>query len=306
MQDRDDIERKLVASEPNVPQVRNDVARVILTQAPSIDRELEEMITILYHRYITHVSGYVARGILTVEGEDLVCIGIDGQKYLAPTWGQIITGIRANPWLIEKVKEGFSDILPVPFASSLADKAARFRAVMQTNERYPISSAQLAAPQLGIFDDHTEEFIYFPKKLNSVDHGGMTKKQYLSATHKGWQVVLVNSQDQNGPGIYVNRSAQSFLDELQTATEKKNEIPMDLDTYLVYASALWARGIAVDDLNYKVKGKLTVCAGTLHLAGAQVAAAGWNHIQRKVAIVPASSQTILPNRVLRTCVPILQ
>lgn len=137
----------------------------------------------------------------------MVCTGIDGQRYEAPTWGQIVDGIRANPNLIEKVKAGFSDVLPVPLASSLIEKANLFRAVMQSNERYKANPAELADPKLGIFGDDTDELIYFPKRLEGEDHGGITKKQYLSAKKQGWQVVLVNSTDQAGPGIYTDKSA---------------------------------------------------------------------------------------------------
>lgn len=296
MHNRDtDLEQKL-PSLPPLSSARPGVARIF-----NIDHELETMITELYHRYIEHISLYVAKGLLTKTCEDLVCTGIDGQRYEAPTWRQIVDGIRANPMLIEKVKEGFSDVLPVPFASSLIKKANLFRAVMQSNERYKANPAELADPKLGIFGDDTDDLIYFPKNLKGEDHGGITKKQYLSAKKQGWQVVLVNSTDQAGPGIYTDRSAQSVLDEAPAG-----EVIMNLDTYLTYASALWARGITVDDLNNKVKGKLTLCAGTLHLAEEKVPAAGWNHVQRKVAIVPSSSQSIILHRVIRTCVPILQ
>ncbi len=286
----------------DMSSARPGIARIL-----NIDHELEAMITDLYHRYIEHSSLYVAKGLLTQEGEDLVCTGIDGQRYVAPSWKQIVDAIRANPLLVEKVKAGFCDVLPVPFASSLVDKANRFRAVMQTHERYQANPGQLAEPKLWIFDDHLEEIVYSPKSLKREDHGGMTKGQYLNATKRGWQVVLVNSQDQSGPGIYTDRSAQSVLEEIQNDLERNGEVIMNLDTYLTFASALWARGIVVDDLNNnKVKGKLTLCAGTLHLSEAKVPAAGWNHIQRTVAIVPSSSQATIHFRVVRTCVPILQ
>lgn len=302
MHNRDtDLEQKL----PLVPAIsseRQGVARIL-----NINHDLEKMITDLYHRYIEHISLYVTKGLLTKEGEDLVCTGLDGQRYVAPTWKQIVDGIRANPLLVEKVKAGFCDVLPVPFASSLVDKAHRFRAIMQAHERYQANQGQLAEPKLWTFDDQLEEIVYSPKSLKREEHGGMTKRQHLSATKKGWQVVLVNSQDQNGPGIYTDQSAQSVLEDIQNDPERKGEVIMNLDTYLTYASSLWARGIVVDDLNNnKVKGKLTLCAGTLHLSEAKVAAAGWNHIQRTVAIVPSSSQATIPFRVVRTCVPILQ
>ncbi len=79
---------------------------------------------------------------------------------------------------------------------------------MQTNERYKAKPDELAAPKLGIFGDDTDELIYFPKRFNGEDHGGITKKQYLSATKQGWQIVVVNSKDQDGPGIYPDRSAR--------------------------------------------------------------------------------------------------
>lgn len=287
------------------PSTRSTLSRVLLSATPQLDPTVEAMITNLYHRYIEHLALYVAKGIIDKRGDNLVCSGIDGIDYIVSSWGEIAAHIRANPRLVEKVGQGFTDVLPIPFGCELRVKAERFRKVMQAHDRYRERPDQLIEPHLGVFNDHSDNLVYFPKNLNTNDHGGRTKKQRLDDPNNAWQIVLVNNQDQAGPGVYVGESVQDVLDSIQQDPARKDEIIMDADTYLTFAAALWARNIAVDDLNAdRTKGKLTLCASTLLTPEGKIPGMGWNHIQRKPAVVPHAPSTKNDFRVVRTYVPI--
>lgn len=288
-----------------VTEGRAAISGVLFSATPKFNPDVEMMITDLYHRYIDHVARYVAKGLLDKCGEDLVCQGGDGSNYLAPTWGEIVKHIRSNASLVEKVRQGFADILPIPFACTLGSKAERLRKIMQSNNRYRDKPHELLAPNLGVFDDNNDDLVYFPKRLNATGHEGTTKKVLLNNPNNAWRIVLVNNQDQAGAGVYIGESAQNVLDNIQNDSARKGEIIMDADTYLTFAAALWSRDIPVDDLNANhTKGKLTLCANTLNIEEAKIPGMGWNHIQRKPAIVPHSIATKNDFRVVRTYVPI--
>jgi hypothetical protein len=129
----------------------------------------------------------------------------------APSFGQIVDCLRANPKLLVKTWQGLSELQVVPYAlPPEAFKAPIAGALRQFNDTGTLRSTDGTPLRL-----HTDEpvwmwdgygrpraMVYFPQRY-SPDHGGKTKEQVIAEGPQqsaGWMVFLREKSLSPGQG----------------------------------------------------------------------------------------------------------
>lgn len=175
------------------------------------------------------IKAYERFGLFSRKGERNSLMSPREIRDGAPSIGDVMDELKRRPELLEKIKQGFVKVLPVPFGLSPALlTSAMGKAIAEYyDENAPPcyfssddndysyyngeklrssdgkSLRQSCKPiyMMDVYEgaDNSGELIYFPERFEPEYHGGKTKKEILETSQfPGWQVLLIENQ-QNIP-----------------------------------------------------------------------------------------------------------
>ena len=206
-------------------------------------------------------------GILEVlqDGKSLGILGIDNKEYNAPTLEEILQRLEAKKELIKKkIKQGFTKIIIVPFACPLEKIIKKYEETIVAHH----NSGQLLATKekadqidekleldlnrpINVWGeckdgDIKNNFIYFPKIYDRVNHQGKTKMELLSDPKNAWQIFLIENLPNlpslgNGKTIghrkqiETNKTPAKYLEMLQQNKTYQGEEGLTPEADLTYA-----------------------------------------------------------------------
>ncbi|MBU0766951.1 hypothetical protein KKF55_04180 [Patescibacteria group bacterium] len=216
----------------------------------------------------------------------------------APSIGNFMDGLKEQPELLEKIKQGFVKVHPVPVGlSPVFMKEAMRKAIESYYDKEPDRNRLRSSDGTKLNLDTSEpvwmwdayegadksgELVYFPERFDPKNHGGKTKKQILEASKfPGWQVLLTeNLRDipREGNGQTVGGRAQieanSKAHEYLTMMQNNNEQGLTPEAWMT----LFLRRIAetegevLDDYNV---GAACYCTGAYFPSSGVVPRAYW-------------------------------
>ncbi len=156
-----------------------------LSQKTILALERSEIVENLVSQYAEQVN--ILRdhfNVLSVLDDGSLGIeGIDGKEYRVPSFSSIMQGLK--PYHFEKFKQGFTQMLLVPFGMSL-DKLLRAAANYSPSTFPQLLDGRKVPHDLDILSG----IVYEMKKFHLTNHGGKTKFEMLN-NKGGWQVHLV-------------------------------------------------------------------------------------------------------------------
>lgn len=132
-------------------------------------------------------------------------VGIDGEEYVIPSKEVIADEIRRNSEKYEtKIKQGFTELVLVPFATSISRLAETMKD--QILEHFKRGEVFGSVEQEVELDEENSLIIYwgeeddrgisyYPRKFDAQDHQGKTKQQILDQSKesdlRGWNILLM-------------------------------------------------------------------------------------------------------------------
>ncbi len=154
-------------------------------------------------------------GQVEAEKSRLPVIERTGQKYTMPSWKEVQKILRKpeNREIIkEKSAQGFTQMLIVPFGYDLKMMAQKFKTRVKELDEKGLNPDGSSNPNKGIFGAGGEkvefnradenypawiwegwdesQMVYYPKKYDKKDHGGITKEDAIQI-NGAWQICFV-------------------------------------------------------------------------------------------------------------------
>ncbi|MEK7586993.1 MAG: AAA family ATPase [Patescibacteria group bacterium] len=246
-------------------------------------------------------------------GEGLV--GINGQEYAFPTFAEIAKRLEAKKELIkEKIKQGFTRLLIVPFGSRIDDLMEKYKQLILGHH----SQGKLLATKKNLTDpnqlleldinkpfwiwdqyknaDLEGNLVYYPKEfIKDTDkkkggHGGKTKTEILAENENaGWSVVLVEN-DPNIPRAGQGKifNSRQRLEAGKTPTEYLAELD-SVESGLTPEGWLTLAIIYLEETNqviddYQGNGSLNYNLGGWFPASGNVSHAYWHRDLRQASL----------------------
>ena len=182
-----------------------------------------------------------------------------------PTLGEVVFRLENKKELAgRKIKQGFTKIIIVPFACPLEKIIKRYEETLKIHH----AAGKLLATKekksdadlpLELNPDHPtnvwsecrdgdvkNNFIYFPKKYDKINHQGKNKLELLSDTKNAWQIFLVEDMPNiplSGKGktishrrqIEAGKTPKEYLEMLQTNKTYQGEEGLTPEADLIYA-----------------------------------------------------------------------
>ncbi len=226
----------------------------------------------LFQQYETQKNIFRQAGLIEeLKNGELGLKGIDGQEYPLPTAEEISQRLNEKKDLFrEKVAQGFSQLLIVPFGMSLDELVKKASAVIlkhyragkffatkknQNNPKEKLKPLDLDTNQpLWTWNnwknsDVNDQCVYYPQALIEKNHQGKTKTAILKQQKKaqsplaGWDVLLTEAnmnlpkagqgQTMNGrKQLEANQKPEQYLKQLQTKSEYQNEQGLTNEAWL--------------------------------------------------------------------------
>ena len=182
-------------------------------------------------------------------GDDLAGADISKaeMKKNTPSVEAIQHALESNANLSEKMQQGFTNILTVPFGLSrgeLTNEMQRAMWVHSEDRNLRSSDGKNIVLPLKILDNQEsmDSPVYLPDRFDPQDHGGRTKKQlFEKAKFPGWQVFLTENLQNiplQGTGkiiggrdqVEAGRTSSDYLRMFQGA-DYTHEIASTLEAY---------------------------------------------------------------------------
>ncbi len=185
----------------------------------------------------------------------------DGKEYKMPDWREVKRQLFRNIEMVrEKAEQGFTKMLIVPFASSLKDFESGLRWTIRSFEDSGRGVFSTDGDRISFKQDEDDlypliinytddQLVYYPKKYDPKNHGGMTKTEVIDS--KGaWQICFVEDMsqipdfaceevggrlrlDKRGTGLKMNQGKwrkEPSIEDWHRAMFNKNEF-IDADSY---------------------------------------------------------------------------
>jgi hypothetical protein len=199
-------------------------------------------------------------------GKTLGILGIDNKEYRMPTLDEILKRLDEKKELVrQKTKQGFTEILLVPFACPLGEIIEKYqetllahynnRLLFATKEKTEEKDEPLEldpAYPINIWKeckdgDVKNNFAYFPLKYDKDEHQGKTKLELLFIDPKNaWQVLLVENMPnipnpENSKKIGHRRQIEAgktpieYLELLQKNKDYRGEAGLTPEAELMYS-----------------------------------------------------------------------
>ncbi len=151
--------------------------------------------------------------------------GMDGKAYALPTIEEIQKHFSQEKYA-EKIDQGFTKLLIVPFAYPLATIRARYeQALLRHYKEGNLLDSRdgnrlnLDIKQPFYFDkifdksDETGDMIYYPKQFDTQNHGGFTKQELLddpTQPFPGFHILLIK------PDPILRKNSGRIIQEIRT------------------------------------------------------------------------------------------
>ena len=205
--------------------------------------------------------------------------GIDNHPYPVPTLSEIRSALTAEPHLREKIAQGFTRLLIIPFGMSLDALRERYKeTLLKTDQSRGLKNAAGNAVTLDRNDplytwdtyegaDVDGKLIYDLQQFNER-HFGKTKTEILATTggparrslgEGGWQVLLVEEMDElprAGQGrtlggrtqLECGKTPTDYINTLRNAAgQYAHEVGLTPESYIILAiTRLKEQGIVID------------------------------------------------------------
>ncbi len=222
-----------------------EIQREALAERLKLKEQWESQISILNETGILQ---------LLPESQELGIVGIDGEEYPIPDYKEIIDRLTPEKAQIleQKIEQGFSKMLLVPFGMSMETLAQRYREVVlkKSNEETLLDTDGLRIeldknnpfPNLiSLNTDIDKRLSYYPS--NFEEQEGFTKSEILSRG-AGFKIEFIEDR----PDLSDNRQAQGgrfsppsrsmparYLEIIQNDENMSNEQGWTMETWLTYA-----------------------------------------------------------------------
>lgn len=199
--------------------------------------------------------------------------GIDNTFHLVPTLPEIRAALARQPHLKEKVAQGFTRLLLVPFGMPLDDLRDKYKETLLTvDQAGGLKDSQGNAVPLDRSNplytwdqynnaDVTGALLYDTQEF-SQNHQGKKKADLLSSSPSGFQVLLVEDiaelpREGQGatigsrPQLECNRTSKDYLHTLQTNPIYRYETGFNPEAYIALAiTRLRENGTVLDKDTY--------------------------------------------------------
>lgn len=228
--------------------------------------------------------------------------GIDNHSYPVPTLPEIRSALSSQPRLGEKIAQGFTRLLLVPFGMSLDDLRGKYKeTLLAADQAGGLNDSQGNAVPLNRNDplytweqynnaDVTGTLLYDPQEF-SRNHHGKTKSDLLSSSSpSGFQVLLVEDiaelpREGQGatigsrPQLECNRTLEDYLQTLQTDHIYRYETGLNPEAYIALAiTRLRENGTVLN------KGTYSFLTGVYFPSSGNVPYAGFDRGNRRAGL----------------------
>ncbi len=247
--------------------------------------------------------------------------GMDGKAYALPTIEEIQKHFSQEKYA-EKIDQGFTKLLIVPFAYPLATIRARYEEALikHYKEGKLLDSdgnkLDLDTKRPLYFleelnkSDETGDLIYYPIHFDTENHGGYTKQELLTSgtadvqiksPFSGFHVLLIKpdliipraSQGVITGGrkdLEANRSAEEYLKTIQTISSHFNEQGMTLEDSLILALInLHETNMVMDDFTND-KNSVNFNIANFHKHSGDIPNSYWYRTGRRVNVSMVSPE----------------
>ncbi|MCR4277757.1 MAG: AAA family ATPase [Candidatus Berkelbacteria bacterium] len=260
--------------------------------APEASSELESQLE-LPRQYEEMVKALEQSGMIEQLAGGFGITGIDGREYTLPSYAEIAQEL-SRPELQEKIDQGFTKLLIVPFGRSLDELIERYKETITKygDQLQATNGDQLEIKQNGPLyqaesyanADIDGKLVYQPKLFDAKKHGGQTKNQILTSG-KGFRVLMIEDlPDLPGDGagqtiggrkqLEANLSPKAYLNKIMADPTYQGEDGLTLEDWLVLAaSEIENRQLVIDD--WQGQGKAAYLPGAYFPASGDVPIAYW-------------------------------
>ncbi len=236
-------------------------------------------------------------------------IGMDGKAYKLPSQEDIIKHFSAEKYR-EKIEQGFTKLLIVPFGYPLATIQARYvEALLRHHKAGTLldkdgnrldldESHPLYVWEELDKSDETGDMVYYPKQFDMANHGGKTKQELLNNQNQpflGFHILLIKPDltiprqgHAKTPGTRIdlaaNKSSEEYLEIIQTQPQYRQEQGMTLeDSFILALTTLHETSRVIDD-NENTIDSLNFNIGNFHTPSGLVPSSGWCRYLRRADV----------------------
>ncbi len=269
-------------------------------------------------QFFQQVESLRATGLLEVipiGDDDLVIelqegiIGMDGKAYRLPSSEEIVKHFSAERYK-EKISQGFTKLLIVPFGYPLATIQARYaEALLKHHKAGKLLDRGRNRLDLDIscplyveskFDksDETGDLIYYPKQFNIQNHGGHTKQELLNDPAQpfhGFHILLIKPDltiPREGQAkttgtrtdLATNQPSKKYLTTIQTEPQYRQEQGMTLEDSLILAlTTLHETDRVIDDFENN-EDSINLSIANLYKPSSLVPYSHWDRDSRRARV----------------------
>lgn len=219
----------------------------------------------LEKQYKTLKKAFVNAQILEKLLDDRLGVrGINEQEYAFPKLEDIIKKMKENKKILQlKIRQGFQQLLIVPFGMNLNDLTEKYKKVITkynnkekifATKRNQFNSDRLLKLKkinpVWVYEEYknadtNNDLIYYPKEF-SKNHQGKTKKEILEQTRQAFEIALIEDltiipKKDEGKEFYkrkqleTNKTPNEYLTIIQTDPAYSYEQGMTPESYMAYA-----------------------------------------------------------------------
>ncbi len=236
-------------------------------------------------------------------------IGMDGKAYRLPSSEEIVKHFSAERYK-EKISQGFTKLLVVPFGYPLATILARYAEALlkhhkagklldrdgnklKLDESHPMYVREHLDKA-----DETGDMVYYPKQFDTANHGGKTKQELLNDPTQpfhGFHVLLIKPDltiPQQGhekttvtrTDLAAGMSSEEYLTTIQTQPQYRQEQGMTLEDSLILAlTTLHETNKLIDTHENNIE-PVNFNIGNFHKPSGNVPYSNWRRIYRQVGV----------------------
>lgn len=269
--------------------------------SPEQSTPFESLLTSLKDQWDYNVSALAQTGILETFTESYTrgIRGLDGKEYPVPEPEEIQARLEANREMLDqKLEQGFTKLLLVPFGLPLSKLTLRFKQLIERKfQEGKLTSTDGTKLDLDTnqplyqYEEWTEDKLFYNiQKFDTKDHGGHTKTEILSTPNQGWQILLIepdleipakgNGQTKaNRKQLEAGLSALDCLKLTQTDPNYQNETGFTPEAEVTLMLQMLQNDNQVIN-DYSGKGKFARCFSSMFASG-RVPGAYWDRGYRR-------------------------
>jgi hypothetical protein len=264
----------------------------------------ETLLSTLKNQWEDNVRALVTTGILETfeDSYSLGIRGLDGLQYPVPEPEEIQARLEAKREILDqKLEQGFTKLLLVPFGIPLSKLTLRFKQLIERKfqEGKLISTDGTKLPldtanPLYQYEEWTEDKIFYDiQKYDKQNHGGKTKTEILSIPNSAWQILLIQpeleipaknqgSTKANRKQLEAGLSPEDCLKLIQTDPNYQNETGLSPEAEVtLMLQTLENTDQVIND--FQGHGKITRCFTSMFASGL-VPCAYWNRGGRQAEL----------------------